>query len=179
MDCSPPGSSVHEILLARILEWVAISFCRGSSWPRDWTRVSCIAGGFFTPEWPVSLLKRILKNRDHKRDHLVLGVFEPVLVIDCYSGVPPAVAFPPPQGSFFGHLSGFCVLCCQRPAEKPELWGNLGHWAAELMDGIPSWDGFTLQDMGQLIPVINHSNRYLGTKQIFKNWKMHCLKGKL
>ena len=49
MDCSPPGSSVHRIFQARILEWVAISFFRGSSWPRDWTLVSCvscIAGGF-------------------------------------------------------------------------------------------------------------------------------------
>ena len=42
MDCSPPGSSVHEILQVRILEWVAISFSRGSSWPRDRTHVSCI-----------------------------------------------------------------------------------------------------------------------------------------
>ena len=42
MDCSPPGSSVHGILQARILEWVAISFYRGSFWPRDQTRVSYI-----------------------------------------------------------------------------------------------------------------------------------------
>ena len=48
MDCSPQGSSVHEILQARILEWVAIPFSRGSSRPRDWTQVSCIAGRFFT-----------------------------------------------------------------------------------------------------------------------------------
>ena len=47
MDYSPPGSSVHGILQVRILEWVAISFSRGSSQPRDRTRVSCIAGGFF------------------------------------------------------------------------------------------------------------------------------------
>ena len=47
MDCSPPGSSVHGILQARILEWVAIPFSRRSSQPRDWTWVSCIAGGFF------------------------------------------------------------------------------------------------------------------------------------
>ena len=47
-DCSPPGSSVHEISQARILEWVAISFSRGSSQPRDQTWVSCIAGRFFT-----------------------------------------------------------------------------------------------------------------------------------
>ena len=41
MDCSPPGSSVHGILQARILEGVAISSSRGSSQPRDRTRVSC------------------------------------------------------------------------------------------------------------------------------------------
>ena len=38
MDCSLPGSSVHGILQARILEWVAISFSRGSSQPRNWTQ---------------------------------------------------------------------------------------------------------------------------------------------
>ena len=42
MDCSPPGSSVHGISQARILEWVAISFSRGSSRIRDQTDVSCI-----------------------------------------------------------------------------------------------------------------------------------------
>ena len=42
MDCSPPGSSVHGILQARILEWVAFSFSRGSSQPSDRTHVSCI-----------------------------------------------------------------------------------------------------------------------------------------
>ena len=48
MDCSPLGSSVHGIFQARILEWIAISFSRGSSWTRDQTPVSCIAGRFFT-----------------------------------------------------------------------------------------------------------------------------------
>ena len=43
MSCSPPGSSVYGILQTRILEWVAISFSRGSSQPRDQTWVSCIA----------------------------------------------------------------------------------------------------------------------------------------
>ena len=47
MDCSPPSSSVHGILQARILEWVAISFSRGSSRPRDRTQVSFIAGRCF------------------------------------------------------------------------------------------------------------------------------------
>ena len=44
MDWSLPGSSVHGIFQARILEWVAISFSRGFSQPRDQTLVSCIAG---------------------------------------------------------------------------------------------------------------------------------------
>ena len=48
INYSPPGSSVHGILQARILGWVAISFSRGSSQPREWTRVPCIAGRFFT-----------------------------------------------------------------------------------------------------------------------------------
>ena len=43
MECSLPGSSVHGILQARILEWVAIPFSRGSSQPRDPTQFSCIA----------------------------------------------------------------------------------------------------------------------------------------
>ena len=48
MGYSLPGSSVHGILQARILKWVAIPFFRGSSWPRDQTWVSLIAGRFFT-----------------------------------------------------------------------------------------------------------------------------------
>ena len=48
MDCCPLGLSVHGILQARILEWVAIPFYRGSSLPRDWTCVSHMAGKFFT-----------------------------------------------------------------------------------------------------------------------------------
>ena len=55
MDCSLPGSSVHGILQARTLQWIAISSSRGSSWPRDWTQVSCSAGRFFTVEENVAL----------------------------------------------------------------------------------------------------------------------------
>ena len=47
VDCSLPGSSIHRILQARILEWVSISFSRGSSQPRDRTRVSRIGGRRF------------------------------------------------------------------------------------------------------------------------------------
>ena len=52
MNCSLPGSSVHGILQARLLEWVAVPFSRRSSQPRNKTGVSCIAGEFFTIEPP-------------------------------------------------------------------------------------------------------------------------------
>ena len=59
MDCSPPGSSVHGILQAKILEWVAIPFSRGSSQLRDGTQFSCIAGNFsvnlLSAAWPIAI----------------------------------------------------------------------------------------------------------------------------
>ena len=48
MDCSLPGSSIHGIFQARVLEWGAISFSRGSSLPGDWTQISHTAGRGFT-----------------------------------------------------------------------------------------------------------------------------------
>ena len=48
IDCSPPGSSVHGMSQARILEWAALSSYRGSSWSRDWTHVSWVS---FTGSW--------------------------------------------------------------------------------------------------------------------------------
>ena len=52
-DCSLPGSSVHRIFQAIVLEWIAISFSRGSSQPRDWTRISRIVDRRFTI-WPMA-----------------------------------------------------------------------------------------------------------------------------
>ena len=91
MDCSPPGFSVHGILQAKILEWVAIIFSRESSRPRDRTLVSCISGRFCTT-WTIreALSLRsdysfmisckeiqkgfIISERDsHYRDFTVLG----------------------------------------------------------------------------------------------------------
>ena len=61
MDCSLPGSSVHGIFWARVLEWVAISFSKGSSWPRNQTRVSHIIGRRFTV-WATRDMKTTLKD---------------------------------------------------------------------------------------------------------------------
>ena len=94
MDYSSPGSSVYGILQARILEWVAIPFSRGSSWPSDQIWVSCIVGRFFTSwatrEAPYSRFGRIIFLK-HKRHLLILvwavsaGTEETTEIIICYS----------------------------------------------------------------------------------------------
>ena len=65
VDCSLPGFSIHGILQARILEWVTISFSRGSFWPRDWTCISCIfcTGRWFSTSVPPG---KPYKDRDSK-----------------------------------------------------------------------------------------------------------------
>ena len=63
MGCSLPGSSIHGIFQARILEWVAISFSRVSSWPRDRTQVSHIAGRHLPSEPPGNLWCKYRCNR--------------------------------------------------------------------------------------------------------------------
>ena len=71
LDGSPPGSSGHGVLQARTLEWVAIPFSKGSSWARNLTQVSCIAGRLFslgaTREVP------LIHNQTHFRHLTLLG----------------------------------------------------------------------------------------------------------
>ena len=62
MGCNLPGSSAHWILQARILEWITISSSRGSSQPRNWTWVSCIAGQLFTTEPPGNPFRSWLRH---------------------------------------------------------------------------------------------------------------------
>ena len=64
MDCSLPGSSVHGILQAGILEWVAISFSRGSSWHRDGTRSPALQADSLSSELPGKLLYYKLPSCD-------------------------------------------------------------------------------------------------------------------
>ena len=78
MDCSPPGSSFHGILQARILEWVAIPFSRGSSRRKDWTLVSCIGRQICyhqaTREAPHPLNPRIKFGWDRESEALKNGI---------------------------------------------------------------------------------------------------------
>ena len=72
MDCSLPGSSLHGILQARVLEWVAISFSRGSSRPRDRTRVSHIPGRRFN----------LWATREAQKNHRVIDNYREVTAFD-------------------------------------------------------------------------------------------------
>ena len=86
MDCSPPGPSVHGISQARILEWVPISFSRGSSWPRDQTHISCIAADSLPlRHWgsPSSYLQPLISSHTNHRI-LFLGIIIYITYIITY-----------------------------------------------------------------------------------------------
>ena len=92
MDCSLPGSSVHGILQARILEWVAVSFTRWSSQPRNWTQVSkADSSPSESPGKPIDLCFRntkIIKSRDitlPTKVRLVKATVFPVVMYGCES----------------------------------------------------------------------------------------------
>ena len=78
MDHSPPGSSVHGIFQARILEWVAIFFSGGSCQLRDQTRGSCIAGGFFT-DWATR--EALKQHGRHSNGSLLLLLLRLLLLL--------------------------------------------------------------------------------------------------
>ena len=101
IDCSLPGSFVHGILQARILEWVAIPFSRGSFWPKAWTQVFCTASRFFTI-WAT-------------REDLCKCTVCFLLVV----GTP----FLQHNPSICRVISGFC---CITPGERIGIWGTTG-----------------------------------------------------
>ena len=74
-DCNLPGSSVHEIFPAKILEWVAISSSRGSSWPRYQTLISCLTGEFCTTEPPGKLIVPATANKNNNRSRYLLNIY--------------------------------------------------------------------------------------------------------
>ena len=89
MNCSPPGSSVHGILQAKTLEWVAIPFSRGSSQCRDQTWDSCIAGRFFTI-WATREAQMELVSNAHTnltKWKFTLKIIQPYSLIQCFSQV--------------------------------------------------------------------------------------------
>ena len=114
MDHSPPGSSVHGISQARILEWVAISSSRGSSWPRDWTQVSGI-GRQILYHWATRYVT-----------HLTLYVKKSLDFSGKLSWFRPVFYHWPTVGCRVGHLA-FQMLCL--------LFNILGRTTSEELGG--------------------------------------------
>ena len=113
VDCSPPGSSIHGILQERILEWVATSFSRGSSWPMERTRVSCIAGRLF-PNWA---------TREDSR-HFKISLIRTFLVVQ------RLVISLPMQGTqvwFLVWEESTCKEATKPTHLEPMLWSKRSH----------------------------------------------------
>ena len=113
LDCSPPGFFIHGVSQARILEQVAIAFSRGSSRPRDWTRVSCPAGRFFyhrasgeVPDFCESECKTFSDGRTHYLFcELICSVkyCEPVASLSLFTNFVSLVSDPSWAGSAVQH----------------------------------------------------------------------------
>ena len=122
MSCSPPDPSVHGILQARILEWVAIPFFRECSQPRDWTWVSCIAGIFFThqesPERQTNSLWESWNWHWLKPNSYQVGIYT-----DCFGGKTRRVL----------------LSCHPHQPRARDVWVFLGKAVAAETHGEPVW----------------------------------------
>ena len=130
MDYKPPSSSVRGNSQARILEWVAIFFSRGSFWPKDQTHVSCLVGRFFTTEPPC-------KPRWYRRIYHCCLVTQlcPTLCnpVDCSMAVYPALHHLPELAQTRVHWVGdaiqpSCPLSFSSPAFNHSQHQGLFQW---------------------------------------------------
>ena len=146
MDCSSPGFSGHRTSQAGILEWVAISSSRGSYRPRDWTRVSCIGGGFFTTmkahESLLCISNGAMKILSLLFCFMFVGCFSIFHLNTCWAFLWPHLVtshFAPLQrpSSFYSGLQAWlqlifrvhvCVTCLDSTALSYifQLWASLG-----------------------------------------------------
>ena len=146
MHCSSPGSSVHGVFQARILEWAAISFSRASSWPRILTQVYCIGGRFFT-NWATKEGLEIL----------VVDISRRIYLHECPFGwlsVPKPDSMELPIGlcwgcvcmmlSHFSHVQLFGTLCTV--ARQPPLFMRFSR--QECCSGLPCSSPGYLPDPG-------------------------------
>ena len=109
MDCSLPGSSLHGIFQTRVLEWVAISFSRGSSWPRDRTGVSHIVGRYFI----------VWATREVNYSSTWAYIFWVILDFKYSDSLPPTSTFLLARKSV--HIWGFQNIYKQIPEVPPTL----------------------------------------------------------
>ena len=143
--CSPTGSSVHGIFQARVLEWVAISFSRGSSQPRDRTGVSCIVGRCFTkPQGsltPCYNLQLLNPNGSQKGSWLM----------------------PTLRDNYQGYTTGLLLLsrfsrvwlCATPQAAAHQATPSLGFSRQEYWSGLPFPSPVHESEVAQLCPTLS------------------------
>ena len=116
--CDPMNYTVHGILQARILEWVAYPFSRGFSRPRNWTRVSCIAGGFFT-NWATREAHSLYSSAIFRKENPWPGlIFLPSHVVWLSSTASQCE-------QMFTHKA-VITLCTRLEIQSPRVRGYLG-----------------------------------------------------
>ena len=177
MDCNPPGSSVHGIFQARILEWVSISYSRESSQPRDQARVSCISCICMlilyhctTWEGPLECVGEHLAHRIF----LIQGVATSLLVLWCPQPWPPWPCCPHGASSSEGvqvwitslHLShcssAWCWVCPVGP-------GTLGFLAVRWQWWWWWWYMLCLPH-GLVVKVSCICATFINCKLLFETW---------
>ena len=124
MDCSPSSFSVHSIFQARLPEWAATSYSRGSSLPRDWTRVSCIfciSGGFFL--WPPGKPNSISWAASNHKTCEALSTEDWMELFTSFSAFPHPTILPTSAGRHT-HLDSTVVHPIQTPL-KTRTQGSL------------------------------------------------------
>ena len=194
MNCSLPGSSVHGIFQARILEWGAISFSRSSSWPRDWTRVSRIVGRRSTI--------RAMREESNAISNLTGGGAQAVMWAmgsSCkytwsFTCSPPAVQSPFFGGGEWGPLPESQYQClkrmqvCKSISISPEF-SNLDYRCLYILTSVscpvyspaPSWQKFFWTEPKEellQICVDKHDNSEAPSNhqsQRWHGWQLHAL----
>ena len=132
MDCNLSGFSDHGIFQARILEWVAISLSRGSSQPRDWTWVSCIAGRRFTilatretqVKEKVKVAQSCLTLRD-PMDYKVHQILQARILEYSEAFTVSRGSFQPRDQTQVSHIAGRCFTSCATGKPKNTGVGSL------------------------------------------------------
>ena len=115
MDCSPPDFYACGIFQARILEWVAISFSRGSSWSRDWTRVSCV-GRQILYQWAA---------REDPVGHIIKPISQTVLISSWWCNKSHKIQWPET-------ILIYCLMVMEGRGPKSKCWQG---WATSTGSG--------------------------------------------
>ena len=199
MDCSLPDSSIYGIFQARVLEWVAISFSRASSQPRDRTRVSCIADRCFNlwatreakwvltsgqsscPGLCVFQLLLTLRQLNHRVDDVGICLVSASLVAQTVKNLPAVCRTWSGRSPGEGNGNPLQYSCLENPMERSlsgcSLWG---HKELDMTERRTKQQTCGVQCMQQPAGAaawgtFNTSGTILGTEDLLGSTRRHCL----